>query len=132
MTEKRGHYNNSTIEQEDSRKYRSAGLLVKKGLLLVLSDNFFGKSFVIDKGETLIGRGKECDICILDQLISKVHSRISMDEEGLFFIEDLGPTNPTHVNKKELKKKRQLLYGDRIVMGDTILRFFLEEKLEKK
>ena len=132
MKEKGDHYNDSTIEQEDGRKYKSAGLLVKKGLLLVLSDNFFGTSFVIDKNETLIGRGNECDIRIADQLISKIHSKISVDEEGLFFIEDLGPKNPTHVNKRELKKKRQLLYGDRIVMGDTILRFFLEEKLEKK
>jgi pSer/pThr/pTyr-binding forkhead associated (FHA) protein len=132
MMKEQSRSNDSTITQPEDRKFKSSGLLIKKGLFLVLSENFFGSSFVIDKDVTYIGRGKESDLRLGDPLVSKVHSKISVDEEGLFFIEDLGPKNPTHVNRKELKKRRQLLYGDRIVMGDTILRFFLEEKLEKK
>jgi pSer/pThr/pTyr-binding forkhead associated (FHA) protein len=132
MKKKRNLSNDSTITQPEDRKFKSSGLLIKKGLLLVLSENFFGRSFVIDKDETLLGRGRECDFSLSDPLISKLHAKILVDEEGLFFIEDLSPKNPTHVNRKELKKRRQLLYGDRIVMGDTILRFFLEETLEKK
>jgi pSer/pThr/pTyr-binding forkhead associated (FHA) protein len=132
MMKEQSRSNDSTITQPEDRKFKSSGLLIKKGLFLVLSENFFGSSFVIDKDVTYIGRGKESDLRLGDPLVSKVHSKISVDEEGLFFIEDLGPKNPTHVNRKELKNRRQLLYGDRIVMGDTILRFFLEEKLEKK
>jgi pSer/pThr/pTyr-binding forkhead associated (FHA) protein len=124
--------NGTTIVQRNGKKFKSAGLLVKKGVLIVVSDNFFGETSVIEKVETVIGRGRECDICLLDPLISKIHCKIIADDEGNFFIEDLGPKNPTHVNRKVLKKRRPLLYGDRVVMGETIVRFLLEEKLEKK
>jgi pSer/pThr/pTyr-binding forkhead associated (FHA) protein len=132
MTEKENRKDDSTIMQEDHRKIKSTGILIRKGLLLVLSENFFGTTFVIDKVETVMGRGQECEFCIGDRLVSKKHCRIRVDTEGNFFIKDMGSKNQTFINKRKLKNERQIFYGDRIVMGDTILRFFLEEKLEKK
>jgi pSer/pThr/pTyr-binding forkhead associated (FHA) protein len=132
MNERENRRNDTTLTQEDHRKIKSTGILIHKGLLLVLSDNYLGTTFVIDKVDTVMGRGKECEFCIGDPLVSKKHCRITVDEEGNFFIEDLGSKNQTYINKRMLKKKRQLFYGDRIVVGDTIMRFFLEEKLEKK
>jgi hypothetical protein len=122
----------TTLTQADTRKPKSAGRLIKKGVVLILSENFFGNSFVIESIETVIGRGEECDLRIMDQLVSKVHCSITASEDGDFFIENLGSKNPTYINKKMLRKRRQLFYGDRIAMGDTILRFFLEEKLQRK
>lgn len=111
------------------RRFRAASLLKFRGVLVVLSKNFFGKSFVLNKFFSIIGRHRGCDIVIWDPKVSKRHCAISVGEDGKFFIEDLGSTNKTVVNRKMVKKKRQLFYGDRIVLGDTILRFFLEERL---
>ncbi|MBP7552726.1 MAG: FHA domain-containing protein [Spirochaetes bacterium] len=117
-------------EINDINKLQFSSLLSKKGILLVLSPNFLGKSFIIDSRRLIIGRGNGCDFIIKDPLISKEHCRITIDENEKFFIEDLLSTNSTFINGKELKKKTQLAYGDRITMGKTILRFFLEEKSE--
>jgi len=116
-----------TIFQQ-KRKLRGVGLLRNRGVLLVLSENFFGASFTIRESMTVIGRKARCDIHVDDPLVSKVHCVITADGEGDFFIEDLGSTNSTFVNRREVQKKMQIFYGDRIVIGNTILRFFLEEK----
>ncbi|HNZ26359.1 MAG TPA: FHA domain-containing protein [Spirochaetota bacterium] len=115
-------------EVNNISKIQFSSRLSKKGVLLVLSSNFLGASFVVGSRDSVIGRGNGCDFIIKDPLISKEHCRITVDENEKFFIEDLLSTNSTFINGKELKKKIQLTYGDRITMGKTILRFFLEEK----
>lgn len=125
--------NNDTITTEinSKKKMGISSLLSNRGVLIVFSSNFFGNTYVIDSINQIVGRSSKCDIIISDKLISKEHCRVLIDENSKFFIEDLGSTNKTFVNGKELKKKVQLNYGDRIVLGETILRFFIEEKLEK-
>jgi pSer/pThr/pTyr-binding forkhead associated (FHA) protein len=123
---------NDTIHLDEKRKIPSVGFLSKKGVLIILSENFLGKAFILDKKAATIGRDESCEIVITDSLISKKHCRISISNEGHYFIEDLDSTNSTYLNGKLLKKPIQLTYGDRIIIGDTILRFFHEEKFESK
>ena len=79
----------------------------------------------------MVGRDPSCDICLNDPLISKVHCRITVEEDRIFRIEDLASTNGTFLNKKKLSKPAQVYYSDRIVLGTTIFRFFVEETFEK-
>jgi pSer/pThr/pTyr-binding forkhead associated (FHA) protein len=128
------HDNNdiSTLTGGKKKKIKSSELLLNKALLIVLSKNYFGKTFVIRRRQTIIGRKKSCDFTIKDPLVSNEHCSIDIDEDGKYYIEDMHSTNATFINRKKLKKKEHLLYGDRIVIGDTILRFFLEEQIEEK
>jgi pSer/pThr/pTyr-binding forkhead associated (FHA) protein len=121
--------NDNTISKSKGDIVKSSGLLKTKGLLLVVTENFFGNSYILDKLQVTIGRDNSCDITINDPQISSSHCKIESDGEGLFFLTDLGSTNHTYINRKKIKKKKELLYGDRIVLGNTILRFFLEEKI---
>jgi cell division protein FtsW len=114
----------------EKRRLKGAGLLKNRGLLVVVSENLFGKSYMIKESMTIIGRRTKCDVQLPDPLVSKVHCVITADEDGHFFLEDLDSKNSTFLNKKAVKKKTQVLYGDRIVVGNTIIRFFLEEKVE--
>jgi pSer/pThr/pTyr-binding forkhead associated (FHA) protein len=57
---------------------------------------------------------------------------VSADERGDFWLEDLGSTNSTFLNSRKLQEKGRLQYGDRIVIGNTILRFYLEEEKEAR
>jgi pSer/pThr/pTyr-binding forkhead associated (FHA) protein len=123
----------NTRNNADRRKLKSAGILLrKKGLLVVLSPNFLGQTCVVDKPEIIIGRQDECELKIDDPLLSRKHCIVSMDENSHFFLEDMSSTNATFLNSKSLKKKTQLGYGDRIVVGNTILRFYFEEEIDKK
>ena len=116
----------------ETEKVKAAGVLADRGLLVVVSDNFFGKTFVIEKPEVTAGRHSSCDIIVEDPLVSKEHFLICTDADGRFSVEDLGSKNGTFLNKKKVKKRTRMFYGDRLVVGNTIFRFFLEEKVSRK
>jgi pSer/pThr/pTyr-binding forkhead associated (FHA) protein len=118
----------NTEIREKSKKIH-ASLLTSRGVLLILSSNFLGKTFIIDKECVVLGRNDSCDITIDDPLISKQHLSIC-HQENHFFIEDLDSKNSTFLNGKALNKKKQLIYGDRVIAGNTIMRFYHEEKFD--
>lgn len=127
-----GNENNFNTEFHERNKITNKSLLLNRGALLALTSNFLGTGFVVEKNVNSIGRGEDNDIVIKDPAISKEHCRILIDENSRFFLEDLHSKNATYLNGKELKKKTEIFYGDKIVIGETILRFYLEEKLERK
>ncbi len=121
----------ATIELKGKRKIKPAGLLKKKAVLLVLSENQLGDSFLLKRESTTIGRGSGCDVIIKDPLVSKMHCRIFTDTDNLFYIEDAGSKNCTYLNGKTVEKPVHVGYGDRIIIGNTILRFFMAEDFKK-
>ena len=123
---------NITRISTDPQKFSYSAPLGRKGLLVVMSRDAFGVSFVIDQPSIVLGRQKDCEFAIDDPLLSRRHSLITGDEQGDFSIEDLNSTNGTFLNSRKVQKKSRLQYGDRIVLGNTILRFYLEEELGKK
>lgn len=95
-----------------------------------------GREFPLAGGETNIGRW-DADSGIfpdvdLDQddpeaKVSRRHARIVV-QNGQYFIEDLGSTNGTFVNRgrRLLPGHRQMLQsGDEIIVGKTFLKFHL-------
>jgi pSer/pThr/pTyr-binding forkhead associated (FHA) protein len=69
------------------------------------------------KGTISLGRSSENDIVIKDPFVSKRHLMITKDEEE-YFIEDLGSSNGTYVNKQLLVDAAKLVNGDIIKIGD--------------
>ncbi len=120
-----------TIIQENPGKKKRTSFLTGRGVLLTISSENLGKTFVIDQDSMIIGRDPGCDITLEDPQISKVHSRITVEDDRIFKLEDLGSTNGTFLNKKKISKPMQIYYSDRIVLGNTIFRFLMEETLEK-
>jgi pSer/pThr/pTyr-binding forkhead associated (FHA) protein len=119
-----------TFHEQKKHRLRSSGLLTSRAVLIVVSENYFGEAFVISEPEMVVGRSEKCGIRLKDKHISALHCTISVGEDCKYYIEDLDSTNSTFINRKELKKKVQLFYGDRIVIGKTIFRFLVEEKIE--
>ncbi|MBN2738350.1 MAG: FHA domain-containing protein [Spirochaetales bacterium] len=119
-----------TLAGKLKKNLKSSELIINKAALLIVSKNAFGECFVINKHHNFIGRSDSCDIRINDNLVSGKHCEITIEEDGKYYINDLESTNSTYLNKKKLSKKVHLLYGDRIVMGNTIFRFFVEESLD--
>jgi adenylate cyclase len=71
-----------------------------------------------------IGRHSSNHIKIQDPSVSKNHCHITMDANGMSFIEDRLSTNGTFVNNKRVHGKAALYPGDEIRLGNVLL--FLE------
>ncbi len=87
--------------------------------------------FKIDKPIIRIGRcADDSDICILDNFTSKQHAIIEVkankNGDCEFFLRDLGSTNHTYVNKKQVSRM-QLHCNDMIYIGQQMFRFVCEE-----
>ncbi len=117
----------------DVDKIGRAGSLGKRALLVVVSQKSLGKCLILEASDQLyvIGRDKEASLFIDDPKVSKHHCSVS-SQNGEFILSDNGSTNSTFLNNKTLKKPQVLSYGDRIILGGTILRFFFEEQIEQK
>ncbi len=77
---------------------------------------------VILKGSSMVvGRVSSCDICLTDSNVSREHAQFVAVQEG-WAIQDLGSTNGTFVNGKQVKKAL-LNNGDSIRIGLTTLLF---------
>jgi hypothetical protein len=80
-----------------------------------------GTRLPLSKAVTSIGRSKECDVTLDDGSVSRRHAEVHL-ENGTAWILDLGSTNGTEVNGSR-SQRTQLEDGDRIVIGQTELRF---------
>ena len=78
-----------------------------------------GRTFEMIEEMTL-GRAAGCAISIDDPLISQLHARV-FRRDGQFFVEDLGSTNGTFLNRKRVGGPIPLTQTDRISVGDTVL-----------
>lgn len=95
-----------------------------------------GKQFTLSADESQIGRWDadggifpdvDLDSDDPEAKVSRRHARITVTE-GQYFLEDLGSTNGTFVNRgKRLPagERYQLKDGDEIIVGKTFLRFQL-------
>jgi diguanylate cyclase (GGDEF)-like protein len=95
----------------------------------------FGKHFILEKKQTVLGRNKTADIPILDGKISKVHCEITVIRSGKgieqIVIKDLDSTNGTYVNG-EAAAQVTLRAGDKIQAGDTVLQLSYSDEIEKE
>ena len=80
-----------------------------------------------DLGEEMtLGRAAGCQIKVDDSYASQLHARV-FRKDGQVFVEDLGSTNGTYVNRRGTKNKEKvggplaLRMGDRLMVGRTVL-----------
>lgn len=74
-----------------------------------------GLTYVLGSGETLIGRGAECDIFLGDVTVSRHHAMVTTTKEALQ-LEDMGSTNGTYVNGARAETAG-LKAGDELIIG---------------
>jgi pSer/pThr/pTyr-binding forkhead associated (FHA) protein len=89
--------------------------------LVVLSTNFAGREFELDKPAMVIGRTEENDICVNHRSISRHHAKI-VRENGRYAIVDLQSSNGVRVNGEEYGKV-ELRRADVVDLGHVRLRF---------
>ena len=76
--------------------------------------------------ELTVGRAAGCQVRVDDTYASQLHARI-FQRDGQLFVEDLGSTNGTYLNRRGTQAKEKvagplaLKLGDRLMIGKTVL-----------
>lgn len=71
------------------------------------------------QSEIVIGRGPHCNISLTDETLSASHVRISF-HHGQWWLEDLGSTNGTFLNKDKIAVPTVIITGDQFKCGNTV------------
>jgi pSer/pThr/pTyr-binding forkhead associated (FHA) protein len=69
--------------------------------------------------ETLIGRSRECDVCIPSAAVSRRHCLLCVSA-GQVTIEDLSSHNGTFLNKERVVSKTRVNSGDQLQIGPLL------------
>ena len=81
----------------------------RKGIEFPLSD------------EMTVGRAAGCGVALPDDtFVSQLHARV-FRRDGEFLVEDLGSTNGTYLNGKQVSTASVIRKGDRVQVGRTTL-----------
>jgi FHA domain len=80
-----------------------------------------GTSFDVGNGATL-GRSDGADINVNDPFASSAHARI-FPRGDYMYLEDMGSTNGTYLNGRQVRTPERLKVADTIRIGDTEYRY---------
>ncbi len=100
-------------------------------VLVVIHGSEIGRRYLLNERSLVIGRDpKHAGLAISDPTVSGRHAVIQVEpEDGACVLIDLGSRNGTFVNGNRSEEVR-LADGDKIFLGDTILKFTFQDELE--
>lgn len=78
------------------------------------------QTFPMNDEALTIGRGSTCEVVLSDNYASQFHARV-FPHNGSWFVEDLGSTNGTYLNRVKVSSPSPLAAGDQIRIGKTTL-----------
>jgi hypothetical protein len=70
--------------------------------------------------EITVGRAAGCQVTVDDTYVSQLHARV-FTRDGQVFVEDLGSTNGTYLNRVKVGGAMVMQKGDRLQVGNTVL-----------
>ena len=81
-----------------------------------------GQSYPIREPVSLIGRGKDTAVTVIDHSVSRIHAKLTVTQNGDFVLQDLRSSNGTFVNDRRIEQN-VLRHGDRVRFGSTEFHF---------
>ncbi len=110
--------------RETDKIRRTPGLVVVHGAEI-------GKRHPLPADGLVIGRDPlQVGLVLADPAISARHCEVELEGDGSFRVSDLGSRNGTYVNGEKVAE-RTLAEGDKIFVGETVLRFSLQDAIEE-
>ncbi|WP_433203008.1 FhaA domain-containing protein [Dactylosporangium sp. CS-047395] len=97
------------VRKAKTRREDEAG----RGILLLIDD---GRRYSMQSGETVIGRGRQVDLRVRDEGVSRRHASLRYDGKALVLM-DLGSTNGTLLNSRPVTEPMAVSPGDVITLG---------------
>ena len=88
-------------------------------LRILLPPELKGRSFPLTE-EVTLGRAAGCQVTLDDTYASQLHARV-FQRDGTVYVEDLGSTNGTYLNRRKVSGPMVLQRGDKLQIGNTVL-----------
>lgn len=86
--------------------------------LAVVGGSMTGASLPLGDGPLTVGRGADCTLVVSDDYASTRHARFYV-RNGQWFVEDLGSTNGTYVDRMRITGPTPVSVGSLVRVGDT-------------
>lgn len=99
-------------------------------LTVIRGGQDLGVQAQIEDGAVTMGRNPDSGLCLRDLGVSWEHARITPQGADVYVLEDLGSTNGTRVGGTPLSGGRTLQDGDKILLGESVVRFSLSDAME--
>ena len=104
--------------------------------LVFLNGDLLAVPIPLERQEVILGRALEADVRINDTKVSRQHAKINtvsanLNNETKYFITDLDSRNGTFLNGQKITKET-LQNGDKIIIGEHILRFELLDEIDRE
>ena len=91
-----------------------------------------GRRYLLSHSSLGIGRGRDNDVILPSDCVSRRHARLEQRADGLYIV-DLESTNGTFVNDEPGRvRERRLRRGDQLSIGDTIFKFLSGSDVESQ
>jgi pSer/pThr/pTyr-binding forkhead associated (FHA) protein len=88
-------------------------------LRILLPPELKGRSFPLTE-EVTLGRAAGCQVTLDDTYASQLHARV-FQRDGTVYVEDLGSTNGTYLNRRKVTGPMVIQRGDKLQIGNTVL-----------
>ncbi len=104
--------------------------------LVFLSGELIAVPIPLEREEVILGRALEADVRVNDTQVSRQHARINaVRRDGSsgkdYVLTDLMSRNGTFINGRKITSEK-LTNGDKISIGETILRFDLLDEIDRE
>jgi pSer/pThr/pTyr-binding forkhead associated (FHA) protein len=88
--------------------------------LVVTQADGSARTYAMASEPLQIGRSESCQVVLEDTYSSQMHARV-FPKDGEWFVEDLGSTNGTYLNRAKVTEPSAVGAGDEIRIGKTSL-----------
>ncbi|MEQ1921502.1 MAG: GGDEF domain-containing protein [Pyrinomonadaceae bacterium] len=105
-----------------------------KPALVFLSGELIAVPIPLEREEVIMGRALEADVRVNDTQVSRKHAMVTADrstEKIQYILTDLDSRNGTFLNGRRIRRE-VLENGDKISIGETILRFDLLDEIDRE
>jgi two-component system, cell cycle response regulator len=107
-----------------------------KPALVFLSGELIAVPIPLERADVILGRALEADVRVNDTQVSRQHARITAVQDTdrrstEYVLHDLDSRNGTFLNGRRIRREK-LENGDKITVGDTILRFDLLDEIDRE
>lgn len=101
------------------RAAKKAGRSGQPQLRVIEPPGLRGQAYPLDE-EVTLGRAGGCQVPLEDAYASQMHARV-FHRDGRWYVEDLGSTNGTYLNRRRVAGPMVMKRRDRIQIGNTVL-----------
>jgi hypothetical protein len=92
-----------------------------------------GREYPLEKKDVLLGRDEHADIALFrDMKVEKKHAFIQREGNRFLLVNNNAPPQFTRVNEEPVPHTRDLRDGDRIQLGNVVLRFQMRAAQERR